>query len=111
MKEENKIKFLGKTYDLNAIIGGITKRDVEKNPDLVPIFDKLDSAKNGHKDGLLDAEEVSLFCKMVKTFAGNHRLSKKEAASLLESYGFEGDFKDLKSLMDILEAKSEQWIF
>ena len=108
MKEENKIKFLGKTYDLNAIIGGITKRDVEKNPDLVPIFDKLDSAKNGHKDGLLDAEEVSLFCKMVKTFAGNHRLSKKEAASLLESYGFEGDFKDLKSLMDILEAKSEQ---
>ena len=108
MKEENKIKFLGKTYDLNAIIGGITKRDVEKNPDLVPIFDKLDSAKNGHKDGLLDAEEVSLFCKMVKTFAGNHRLSKKEAASLLESYGFEGDFKDLKSLMDILEAKSQQ---
>ena len=108
MKEENKIKFLGKTYDLNAIIGGITKRDVEKNPDLVPIFDKLDSVKNGHKDGLLDAEEVSLFCKMVKTFAGNHRLSKKEAASLLESYGFEGDFKDLKSLMDILEAKSQQ---
>ena len=31
MKEENKIKFLGKTYDLNALKGGITKKDLEKN--------------------------------------------------------------------------------
>lgn len=108
MKEENKIKFLGKTYDLNALKGGITKKDLEKNPNLIMIFEKMDAERNGHKDGLIDTGEVSLFNKVLKKFAGNSKLSKSEANLLLESYGIEGDFRDLKSLMDILEAKSEQ---
>lgn len=108
MKEENKIKFLGKTYDLNALKGGITKKDLEKNPNLIMIFEKMDAERNGHKDGLIDTGEVSLFNKVLKKFAGNSKLSKREANLLLESYGIEGDFRDLKSLMDILEAKSEQ---
>lgn len=72
------------------------------------IFEKIDAERNGHKDGLVDTGEVSLFNKVLKKFAGNSKLSKREANSLLESYGIEGDFRDLKSLMDILEAKSEQ---
>lgn len=108
MNEENKIEFLGKTYDLNALKGGITRKDLEKNPKLIMIFEKLDTEKNGHRDGFIDAGEVSLFNKVLKKFAGNSNLSKKEADSLLNSYGIEGDYNDLKSLMDILDEKSKQ---
>ena len=66
MNEENKIEFLGKTYDLNALKGGITRKDLEKNPKLIMIFEILDTEKNGHRDGFIDAGEVSLFNKVLK---------------------------------------------
>lgn len=74
--------------NLEALKGGL-KREQIKDKNLLAIFDALD---NGNK--VLDEKEISNLTKLLKKYAKNSNLSKKEANKLLQNIF--GDKEDVK---------------
>ena len=111
-KQKSIIKFQDTTFDLSKIKAGIQRKDIEAldNKFLLSLFDCLDKEdKNGLKNKVLDEDETKDFINKILDYAGNNKLSEKEAKSLLQSYGLEETkSSDLFNLLTAFIDKSKE---
>ena len=92
------------SVDVNAFKENVKKEQI-KDAKMQQIYDAIDS----NKDGVIDKKELENFQKSIFTAAGNDRLSKREAKSLLKDMNLRGlKGNDLLNFLNTLSQLPEE---